>query len=324
MNICQTCGDLKGIVTLGDSLRLPQRCECQVKRDGDWGNPNAPRWPRHAFNQAWELCYCCCREVIPSGSKWSLFFCEDCKQRIVDFNERCGWAIIPIGRHSIHAQCALSGEAAQNLEAVSSFVTHMQGYFKRTDRLKEWTARRIRSLAQEAGFPKDQDVPLQEYLKRLPVSAAVKTQAFYELAHRFLRIINAHTESATCPACPLTLQEAECWERRAWWVLNSVDRQSGEPVFKFCYEPTTGKLWLGHGTQNHKTILNVRSGRTLDAVVRGIYFRDRKLIYLRGHPNAAWLRQTMEMLKAHGLPSDHRVVWGPRAARKLRGLLEGL
>lgn len=123
---------------------------------------------------------------------------------------------------------------------------------------------------------------------------------------------------------PIRLQETAQWVRDPAWILNSRTAFGGRAVFKFCYEPSTGKLWFGHGTQNHKTILNVKAGRTLDEVVRGIYFRDRRLIYLRGHPNTAWLRRTVEMLKAHGLPGDHRVVWGARAAERLRGLLEGL
>ena len=122
----------------------------------------------------------------------------------------------------------------------------------------------------------------------------------------------------------IRVQHVDAWGVDSHWILGSRTRFGNEPVFKFCYEPPTGKLWLGHGTQNHKTILNIKSGRVLEEVVRGIYFRERRLIYLRGHTNEAWLRQTAAMLEARGLPEDHRVVWGVKAAQRLRHLLEDL
>ena len=123
----------------------------------------------------------------------------------------------------------------------------------------------------------------------------------------------------------IVLQKAGNWNQGPTWILGSRTRLYGEPVFKFCYQPTTRKLWLGHGrTQDHKTILNVKSGITLDKVVRGIYFPDIRTIYLRDHERQDWLEQTKAMLEANGLPKGYRVIWGPAAASKLRSRLEGL
>jgi hypothetical protein len=120
------------------------------------------------------------------------------------------------------------------------------------------------------------------------------------------------------------VQRASDWDLDEYWILDSRTKLNGEPVFKFCYEPTTGKLWLGHGMQSHKEILNVKSGKVLDQVVRGIYFRRQKVIYLRDHPNKPWLMRTEGMLKVNGFPKDHRVLYGYYAAKQLDDLLEGL
>ena len=49
------------------------------------------------FNKAYETCYCCGLEVLESGSKWSPFFCQDCKKAIFQFNDAVGTCVIPLG-----------------------------------------------------------------------------------------------------------------------------------------------------------------------------------------------------------------------------------
>lgn len=121
------------------------------------------------------------------------------------------------------------------------------------------------------------------------------------------------------------VQRASDWDLDEHWILDSHTKLNGEPVFKFCYESTTGKLWLGHGRQNHKEILNIkRSQRTLDRVVRGVYFKKQDIIYLRDHVRKDWLMRTERVLRANGMPKDHRVLWGWYAAKQLDDLLEGL
>ena len=122
----------------------------------------------------------------------------------------------------------------------------------------------------------------------------------------------------------LHLQHATRWVRHRTWILESRTRLDGQPVFKFCYHPPTRRLWLGYGWMHHAMIYHLRRGRTLDQVVRGIYFRERRIVYLRGHINETWLHQTAAMLTIHGLPASHRVVWGAKAAQRLRHLLENL
>lgn len=122
----------------------------------------------------------------------------------------------------------------------------------------------------------------------------------------------------------IKLQNPERWQRDNRWILASCTRTVGRLAFKFCYEPSTGRLWLGSGSQSHKEVLNVKTGRTLDQVVRGIYFRAQHIIYLRYCENEKWLRETAAMLRFYGMPSDHCIAWGAGAAEKLRHLLDGL
>jgi hypothetical protein len=53
---------------------------------------------------------------VSSGSKWSLFFCEDCKMRVVAHNQGAGRCVIPIGRHSIMNGVFLSRADASNAD----------------------------------------------------------------------------------------------------------------------------------------------------------------------------------------------------------------
>jgi hypothetical protein len=56
------------------------------------------KWPGFDFNTIVELCYCCGQEELKSGSRWSVWFCEECKEKVIDFNTRFQQTIIPIGR----------------------------------------------------------------------------------------------------------------------------------------------------------------------------------------------------------------------------------
>jgi len=74
------------------------------------------------FNTLYEICYCCGLEVIRSGSKWCLFYCQDCKNRIRKLNEMMGRCIIPYGRHSMMNGVSLGGENAKRIGAIGEFV----------------------------------------------------------------------------------------------------------------------------------------------------------------------------------------------------------
>lgn len=149
LEVCRVCAELRGDVTV-DGVRRRQRCLCE---------PREPEWPRYDFNRKHELCHCCAAETIPSGSRWSLFFCEPCKTAIVHLRDQVGRVVIPIGRHTLMNGVGMSREGC-----VQTFVTQTTSLFDRMKRLHAWHADRVRDLLGEIDGG-DGAVPLARYLE---------------------------------------------------------------------------------------------------------------------------------------------------------------
>lgn len=118
--------------------------------------------------------------------------------------------------------------------------------------------------------------------------------------------------------------------RRNWKVNNKAVFQSvyrfdaGQKIFKFCYQPNIGELLFDVPGVHHNMIILNQGIMEFDDYVRGICFWDKKIIYLRGHKNEAWLRLTRRMLRDNSLPANYRIIWGKEAAKELAKDLEGL
>ena len=167
MFVCRACAELRGEVALEDGMLVTQRCRCGGRRTGD------PVWPWHDFNCVAELCHVCARAVIPSGSKWSSFFCDVCRARVVALNRSAGRCVIPIGRHSILNGAFIGGERPATDENIRRFVVDLRDTFERMRHLDAWRSRRVQRAMQAIG--QDDDVPLERYLSEarsvLPTSA---------------------------------------------------------------------------------------------------------------------------------------------------------
>jgi hypothetical protein len=128
LRICPKCFRLRGLVILEDGYAVKQKCACYWPlKENKWQVKLAGRNYYYDFNELHEICYCCGLEVIPSGSKWSLFYCRDCKARIRKLNEMIGRCIIPYGRHSLMNGVSLSGKNAKDREAINLFVAATNG-----------------------------------------------------------------------------------------------------------------------------------------------------------------------------------------------------
>ena len=64
-----------------------QRCRCHPSDE--------PTWPRFDFNEHLHLCECCRLDPLRSGSRWSVWFCDECKARVRDLNHRLGRYVDP-------------------------------------------------------------------------------------------------------------------------------------------------------------------------------------------------------------------------------------
>lgn len=116
LRVCADCAEVFGVLTDDDGApRFEQ--PTQGKCDNDcaaWHLPQStlPR-PPGDFPAAVELCYCCAAELIPSGSKFSSFYCDACREAVKRLNASVGFVALPLGRHSLMNRIVLGGDAAQ-------------------------------------------------------------------------------------------------------------------------------------------------------------------------------------------------------------------
>lgn len=162
--VCCTCAGLAGYPEGREEY--PQVCAC-VEAD-------RPRWPDHDFNAYLSLCWCCLLEVIPSGSKWSQFYCRDCRHLARRYNESAGRIMFLMGRHSFMNGIGLSGREAARPEALQAFASAlknlflgMQGFVEAVDR---WQPTRLQVVLEAAGrgvppSSEPQKLPLAGYLQ---------------------------------------------------------------------------------------------------------------------------------------------------------------
>ncbi len=161
--ICRVCAGLAGFPS--GRCGYPQVCRCH--------RADEQRWPDHDFNEYFDLCWCCLLEAIPSGSKWSSFYCQDCRQRVRGYNESVGRVVLCMGRHSLMNGLGLRGRDAAVPELVAAFgselggfIAELGGFYKamgawRPDRLGAV----LRASGQEGAAGGEQGLRLSEYLQ---------------------------------------------------------------------------------------------------------------------------------------------------------------
>jgi hypothetical protein len=175
--ICPTCFEIHGRLCLRGfrSGVYDQLCPC----DPEPTHPHVGTWRGFDFSTLIELCYCCGRRPIRSGSRWSPFFCEDCKPRIRELNERVGFALVPIGRHSIMNGVFFTAETPPAL-----IVGATRFLFARIDDLRTWRREVVRENLERLGLPHSEPA-LADDLERARSLHGCKA---FELRDRFLEL----------------------------------------------------------------------------------------------------------------------------------------
>ncbi|MDD4230900.1 MAG: hypothetical protein PHG45_05925 [Dehalococcoidales bacterium] len=132
LSVCRKCFQLTGRTTLDDGQEVEQKCGCVGPGQKKW-QLNFPDGysPVFDFNKAYEMCYCCGLAVIRSGSRWSIFYCDDCKTKILKLNKLLGGTLIPIGRHSLMNGVGLSAKGAKDKSRIKAFSKSLTGLFDR-------------------------------------------------------------------------------------------------------------------------------------------------------------------------------------------------
>jgi hypothetical protein len=158
LRVCGTCYNL---YETGRPDGQNQRCRCFI-------GPDIP-WAGFDFNERARLCMCCAMEVLASGSKWSAYFCSECRQRVMDLSLREGRLVIPIGRHSLmHTWVpntlapSLAAHGGSAADLAQTVMTAASAVFGGTDRLWEWSPTIVARHLRHLGLPGS--TPLIEYL----------------------------------------------------------------------------------------------------------------------------------------------------------------
>jgi hypothetical protein len=170
--LCTACGWLRGTIDHPEADRpLEQRCDCQP---GD-----APRWPGHDFNMAAELCRCCGQVLLPSGSKFSVWFCRGCLGLVGGLNQRLNRYAIPIGRHSFHGGLMLAGDASEIDRA--AFIETWAHVERAMDRVRDWSRLVVRAVLEERWPSVPAGIPIESYLDRCDPADEEKLRRFRKM-----------------------------------------------------------------------------------------------------------------------------------------------
>jgi hypothetical protein len=173
--ICAHCRHLRGPVP-DRTDGVQQLCACtpvEVRRA-------QPRWGGDHNTYA-ELCRCCGLELLPSGSKWSVWLCEPCKTSVRNLNASAGRCVIPIGRHSMMNGVAARAVDLATDEAIDAFTRRLTTFVERTDFLDAHARAAVQRNLLALGFALDDDVLLADYLNAVEDASLSRESAFAAL-----------------------------------------------------------------------------------------------------------------------------------------------
>ncbi len=194
MEICAACFQIRGPwrfiegPSRGPIESLPdepyQLCRCQGPRQPSEPGERSERWPGFDFNTAVELCKCCGLEPLRSGSRWSVWFCDECKERVRELHEAYQRYIVPIGRHSFMGGFGLSGKAVRDDAEIHYFASRWKTVAEAINALYDFSRSVVADNLRLLGLADQSQIPLAQYLSvAQPVLG--KEDAFRRLCKSF-------------------------------------------------------------------------------------------------------------------------------------------
>ena len=170
MKICMDCSEIYGMavreIYVGDERRVIgqqyQKCRCMKEKDRKEGIVDN-LWPGYDFNTVVELCWCCGKRFINSGSRFSFFFCRECLDRVKKHNENPENFMIPPGRHTYLNVIMLISPFTE--KEVEEFKKRVDSFFRRMDILRAWRGFSMFGNYCEVGFSFISDICLRDYEK---------------------------------------------------------------------------------------------------------------------------------------------------------------
>lgn len=176
--ICKRCSAIRGVVPYRKD-GAEQRCDCtpQEVRAAEpvWGGD---------FNKYAELCRCCGLELLSSGTRYSVWFCDPCKALVRALNHAVGFYLIPIGRHSVMNHIGITQASIRNRAAIEQLTADLKGMFGRIEGIEAYARDVVAFNRKALGFTRRHDVKLVDYLARARTSDLTVEDAFARLVVR--------------------------------------------------------------------------------------------------------------------------------------------
>jgi hypothetical protein len=187
MVVCRNCGEMAGPWRLLRGTQgWEQLCACQSSTLREQ-RIEIDQWIGFDFNELATLCYGCGTQVLRSGWRFSVWFCDDCKARVRRINEEFQFALIPIGRHSLMAGVGLNGSATRDEARIQRFVDQLGSLGQRVDVLRELARDTVRLNLERMAGGEQAAVSLVDYLHWLHGRTELRQEAFHRLCDRFLK-----------------------------------------------------------------------------------------------------------------------------------------
>jgi len=115
------------------------------------------------------------------------------------------------------------------------------------------------------------------------------------------------------------------WEKFSDSILDwRYKGTTDEVLFKFAWQPEDGEFLFSSYPTPHKVFIWNFGTHKFDEYIKGIYFRDKRIIYLRGHKREEWMKKTEKMLRQNGVSDDIEIIWGKEATKRMEEDLKGL
>ena len=163
--VCGICFELRGpFVWRLKGQEYPHVQECGCERSGHADGERPETWRGFDFNMVAQLCQACGCQGLDSGSRFSVWFCGDCKQRAVALNAEVGLPVVPIGRHSIMHGVALRTSPRPTDAEIAAFVNRFGTLIERMRQLADWSHAVVHSNLVTFGCDNEAGVALADYL----------------------------------------------------------------------------------------------------------------------------------------------------------------
>jgi hypothetical protein len=187
MRICRSCGEVTGFVRKAEGGPFKFQC-CGCKNDliSPEDYEDLRNYFHLDFGEAVTLCRSCGQILMKSGSKFSPFSCDGCREFIFAFNNYRRFVLVPLGRHSFMNGLRLRGPDVDKPKAVAGFAAGWNSLVDRMELLDEWRKEVIAGNLEAAGLSGEPEIGLVDYLAAMPANWISRYFAFLGLRKFFL------------------------------------------------------------------------------------------------------------------------------------------